>query len=69
MSSIQKVTTPTNAITRRDFLGSAFATTGMLTAPWLGIAAAKAQIITPDQRQRIEKAIPNKAFVQPRRWL
>ncbi|MCP4259246.1 MAG: hypothetical protein GY774_17315 [Planctomycetes bacterium] len=67
MDSKQKVTKPANAITRRDFLGSAFTTTGILTAPLLGLAAAKAQTIATDQRRRIESAIPTKAFAQPRR--
>jgi type 1 glutamine amidotransferase/sugar phosphate isomerase/epimerase len=67
MDSIKKVTKPNNAITRRDFLGSAFAATGMLAAPWPGLAAANAQTIAPDQRRRIEAAIPTKAFARPRR--
>ena len=67
MNSIQKVTNPMNAITRRDFLGSAFATAGMLAAPWPGLAGAKAQTIAPDQRRRIEAAIPSKAFARPRK--
>ncbi len=56
-----------NAITRRDFLGTAFATAGMLAASWPGLAAANAQTIAPDQRRRIEAAIPTKAFARPRR--
>jgi type 1 glutamine amidotransferase/sugar phosphate isomerase/epimerase len=67
MDSIQKVTKPANAITRRDFLGSAFAATGMLTTPWLGFTAAKAQTIAPDQQRRIEAAIPSKAFARPQK--
>jgi len=51
--------------TRRDFLGSA---AGMLAATWLGFGAAEAQVVgEPGQRQRIEAAIPTKAFVPPRR--
>ena len=65
MDSIQKVIKPTKIITRREFLGSAFATAGMLTAPW--IKTAKAQTIAPDQRRRIEAVIPTKAFARPRR--
>ena len=67
MDSINKVTKPTKIITRRDFLGSAAATTGILMTPWLGLAAAKAQTIAPDQRRRIEAAIPSKAFARPRK--
>ena len=67
MDSIKKVTKPTKIITRRDFLGSAAATTGILMTPWLGLAAAKAQTIAPDQRRRIEAAIPSKAFARPRK--
>ena len=56
-----------NAITRRNFLDSTIATAGTLTIPWLGLAAAKERIIAPDQRRRIAKAIPTKAFARPRR--
>jgi type 1 glutamine amidotransferase/sugar phosphate isomerase/epimerase len=64
MDSTKKTTTSKNAITRRDFLGSAFMTTGMLTATWL--ATAKSQpTIKPDQLQRIKTAIPTKAIVKP----
>ena len=55
-------------ITRRDFLGSAAAAAWMLTAPWPGLIAAEAQaVIEPVERQRIEAAIPSKAFARPRR--
>jgi type 1 glutamine amidotransferase/sugar phosphate isomerase/epimerase len=57
----------THGMTRRDFLGSAAASAGMLTAPWLGLAAAQAQVVLePGEQQRIEAAIPTKAFVVPR---
>jgi type 1 glutamine amidotransferase/sugar phosphate isomerase/epimerase len=57
----------THGMTRRDFLGSAAASAGMLTAPWLGLAAAQAQaVLEPGEQQRIEAAIPTKAFVVPR---
>ncbi len=66
MNSIKKITTSKNAITRRDFLSRAFMATSILTAPW--IATAKAQpTLKPGQLQRIEAAIPNKAFIKPRR--
>ena len=40
----------------------------MLTAPWPGLIAAEAQaVIEPGERQRIEAAIPSKAFARPRR--
>jgi type 1 glutamine amidotransferase/sugar phosphate isomerase/epimerase len=52
--------------TRRDFLGSSAATAaGMLVIPWLG-HTSEAQVAN-EQRQRIEAAIPNKAFVSPRK--
>ncbi len=55
-------------ITRRDFLGSTVSAAGILAAPWLGLTTAEAQVvIEPGQRQRIEAAIPTKAFVPPRR--
>jgi len=55
-------------ITRRDFLGSAAAAAGILAAPWPGLIAAEAQVvIEPGERQRIEAAIPGKAFARPRR--
>jgi len=58
----------TRGTTRRDFLGSTAAAAGMLAAPWLGLIAAEAQVVLePGQRQRIEAAIPTKAFVPPRR--
>lgn len=53
---------------RRDFLGRAAATAGMLAVPWIRLTRVKAQyVIDADQRQRIEAAIPNKAFVRPSR--
>lgn len=59
-------TTQTRGRTRRDFLGSAAA--GMLVAPWLGPGTVKAQVVDePGQRQRIEAAIPTKAFITPRK--
>ena len=66
MDSIKIITKSKNTITRRDFLGSAFMTTGILTAPWL--ATAKAQpTLKPGQLERIKAAIPTKAFVKPRK--
>ncbi|MBN2592909.1 MAG: ThuA domain-containing protein [Sedimentisphaerales bacterium] len=52
-------------ITRRDFLGStAAATAGILVmpSPWHTTTEAK---VNDEQRQRIEAAIPSKAFVPP----
>ncbi|MHC4110604.1 MAG: ThuA domain-containing protein [Planctomycetota bacterium] len=50
-------------ISRRDFLGS---TAGILATPWLGLAVAKAKAANEStQHQRIEAAIPTKAFVTP----
>jgi type 1 glutamine amidotransferase len=58
-------TMQTHGITRRDFLGGAV---GILALPLFGLVAAQAQVvIEPDERQRIEAAIPAKAFVTPRK--
>jgi len=62
---MRKAITPTNSITRRDLLGGAV---GMLAAPWLRPAGAKAQLVPePAERQKIEAAIPAKAFSEPRK--
>jgi hypothetical protein len=62
---MRKAITPTNSITRRDFLGGAV---GMLAAPWLRPAGARAQVVPdPAERQRIEAAIPAKAVSEPRK--
>ena len=54
--------------TRRDFLSCTAAATGLLAAKWLGINAAQAQAtLSPEERQRIEAAIPAKAFVTPQK--
>lgn len=50
--------------TRRDFLGGAAATAGMLAAPWLVPADAQARLET-SERQRVAAAIPARAFVKP----
>jgi type 1 glutamine amidotransferase/sugar phosphate isomerase/epimerase len=58
-------TTQTRTMTRRDFLGS---TAGMLAVPLFGLASAQTQVVLePQERQRIEAAIPTKAIVVPRR--
>jgi len=66
-------TTQTRRITRRDFLGS---TAGMLAVPLFGLArqtygglaSAQTQVVLePQERQRIEAAIPASAIVVPRR--
>lgn len=55
-------------IRRRDFLSGATAVAGILAAPWLGLSAAKAQAaLESAERQRIEAAIPERAFVPPHR--
>jgi len=60
-----KAIRPTNSITRRGFLGGA---AGVLAVPWLGLAAARAQVIPePGERQRVESAIPTKAVAAPRK--
>ena len=62
---MRKAITPTNSITRRDLLGGAV---GMLAAPWLRPAVAKAQVVPePAERQKIEAAIPAKATAAPRK--
>ena len=62
---MRKAITPTNSITRRDLLGGAV---GMLAAPWLRPAGAKAQLVPePAERQKIEAAIPAKAVSEPRK--
>ena len=62
---MRKAITPTNSITRRDFLGGAV---GMLAAPWLRPAGARAQVVPePAERQKIEAAIPAKAVSEPRK--
>jgi type 1 glutamine amidotransferase/sugar phosphate isomerase/epimerase len=53
-------------MTRRDFLGSAAAAAGMLAASWHGHNTVAGQVID-EQRQRIEAAIPSKAFAAPRK--
>jgi len=55
-------------ITRRDFLSSTAAVAGTLAASRLGVTAAGAQVILePEEQQRIEAAIPDRAFVSPDR--
>jgi len=53
-------------MTRRDFLGSVAAATGIIAVSWPGYNTTDAQV-TDEQRKRIEAAIPNKAFVRPRK--
>ena len=55
-----------HGITRRDFLGSAVTAAGMLVVPWPWLTTTEAQVAS-EQRQRIEAAIPNKAFIRPRK--
>ncbi|MGE5296954.1 MAG: ThuA domain-containing protein [Solirubrobacterales bacterium] len=51
---------------RRGFLGGAAATIGLLATRWLGRAVAQAPAVTaPEDRQRIEAAIPAQAFATP----
>jgi type 1 glutamine amidotransferase/sugar phosphate isomerase/epimerase len=53
-------------ITRRDFLICSAAAAGTLVVPWPRYNTTEAQVID-EQRQRIEAAIPNKAFAAPRK--
>ena len=55
----------THDITRRDFLGGTITAAGMLAVPWLE-QTTEARV-SNEQRQRIEAAIPSKAFVSPRK--
>jgi len=59
MNLMHKTTERTHIITRRDFLSGTVAAAGMLAAPRLALAA------DASQRQRIEAAIPTKAFASP----
>ncbi len=61
MSHMQKPFERKYIITRRDFLGGTIATAGMLAASQLALSA------DDSQRQRIEAAIPTKAFASPRK--
>jgi len=55
-------------MTRRDFIGSTATAAGILALPLFGLAASHAQVaLEPEERQRIEAAIPTKAFVTPRK--
>jgi type 1 glutamine amidotransferase/sugar phosphate isomerase/epimerase len=56
-----------HGITRRDFLGGSAATAAgilVMPSPWHTITEAK---VSDEQRQRIEAAIPSRAFVSPRK--
>jgi len=55
-----------DGMTRRNFLGRAAAAAGLLAAPWPENNTTEAQV-NDEQRQRIEAAIPNKAFATPRK--
>lgn len=62
---MRRVVTPTNSITRREFLGGA---ASVLAMPRLAHAPAKAQVVPePTERQRIEAAIPARAIAAPRK--
>jgi len=65
MGVIRGLTTAGKAITRRDLLHKTCAAAGMLAATKLGRAGARAE--DPEERKRIEAAIPAKAFVPPRK--
>jgi len=54
--------------TRRDFLGSVTATAGLVAVPRYWFTAGKARAaLDSKNRQRIEAAIPTKAFATPRK--
>ena len=52
--------------TRRDFLGGAAATAGMLAVPWPALADAQVKPELSEQ-QRVAAAIPARAFAEPRK--
>jgi len=56
-----------NHTTRREFLGGAAVTAATLAAPSLKRAVAQARASDSEERQKIEAAIPAKAFVTPRK--
>jgi type 1 glutamine amidotransferase len=63
-----KTTKHQDSMTRRSLLGGAAATGGMLMIPWLKRLGAKAQPgADPEERKRVEAALPAKAFVTPRK--
>jgi len=54
-------------LTRRDFLGRTTAAAAMLGGPFFGLSDASAGAAPgPDERKRVEAAIPARAFVAPR---
>ena len=54
--------------TRRDFLGSLVATAGLVAGSRCWLTTGKARVaLNSKDRQHIEAAIPNKAFVTPRK--
>ncbi|MBM4025197.1 MAG: hypothetical protein FJ280_07285, partial [Planctomycetes bacterium] len=54
--------------TRRSLLGGALGATGLLAMSWLRRAGAQSQRMPEsEQRQKIEAALPAKAFVTPRK--
>ena len=55
-------------MTRRRFFGKTAAASAMLTLPSLGLIPARAQVnAEADERQKVEAAIPAKAFATPRK--
>ncbi len=63
---MKKMLTPVNATTRRDLLAGAMGATGMFAMSWLSRAGAQT-LSESEQRQKIEAALPAKAFVAPRK--
>ena len=61
---MQRPTTPTNALTRRDFLS---VTGAMLAAPHLWLNTVNGREIGPDEKEKVAEAIPTAAFVKPRK--
>jgi type 1 glutamine amidotransferase/sugar phosphate isomerase/epimerase len=65
---MQRPTTQTSILTRRDFLSGAIGTAGIVTASHLALGpAATLAAVGADEREKIAAAIPKMAFVEPRK--
>lgn len=65
---MQRATTPTSILTRRDFLSGAIGAAGIVTASHLTLGPAATMAATgADEREKITAAIPTAVFVEPRK--
>jgi len=65
---MQRPTTQTSILTRRDFLSGAIAAAGIVTASHLTLGPGAAlAAVGADEREKITAAIPTTGFVKPRR--